>query len=90
LVLTADLRFLIEKGADVKSITSEGDNCLHLLCRRYKKENLFVLIQILAEAGIDLKAKTKDGSTAVQLLWKRKSEMEAVNIEEIIQFLISF
>ncbi len=58
-----------------------------------KKKNLFDLIQILAEDDRpqDLMAKNKDGSNAVKLLWKRKGEMEGdVNIEEIIQFLISF
>ena len=92
-ISTADLRFLVEKGTNLKSVTTEGDTALHILCRRYKKENLFDLIQILAEDDRpqDLMAKNKDGSNAVQLLWKRKGEMEGdVNIEEIIQFLISF
>ncbi len=62
----ADLvSFLLERGANVKAVTQDGWNCLHLACENgaFGKD----IIPLLIKSGVDFASKAKDGSDALSV-----------------------
>ncbi len=60
----ADLvSFLLQRGANIKAVTEDGENCLHLACWNgaFGKD----IIPLLIKAGVDVAAKANDGEDAL-------------------------
>ncbi len=55
--------FLLQRGANIKAVDSDGHNCLHLACWNgaFGKG----IIPLLIKAGVDVAAKTNDGKDAL-------------------------
>ncbi len=54
---------LLQRGANIKAITEDGENCLHLACWNgaFGKD----IIALLIEAGVDVAAKANNGDNAI-------------------------
>lgn len=57
------IKILVEHGADLKSITPEGRNILHITNMQYSTKNKSILLKYLYENGVDFTATDMDGNT---------------------------
>ena len=61
------VQLLIRKGADVHSITSDGDTVLHLAIPRYAESRCLELVNSFIEAGCNPAACNFEGETVVEV-----------------------
>ena len=75
--------YLIQKGVDVQSTTSDGDTVLHLaLARYYTEETCRKLVKRLINAGCDTTARNSTGKTALTVAIQR-------NLTFVVELLLS-
>ena len=63
--------FLVRKGADVHSTTSNGNTVLHLAVLLYSKSMCSDLVEILIETGWDCTIHNSEGETVFDVAFKR-------------------
>ena len=65
------IELLVQKGADVNSITSNGDTVLHLAVAKYPASACLDLVFRFIQAGCDPITKNSEGQTVFQVAFQR-------------------
>ena len=82
------LLLFIQQGIDIHSRDSQGDNCLHQLCRLNSKRRWFRVnvdcVRLVIDAGIDINSKTENGvDNALHVLCRLKSSNHFPHVPSI-------
>ncbi|KAF9228826.1 ankyrin, partial [Gyrodon lividus] len=60
-------RVLIDRGADVHALTSDGDSVLHIVMKDWDEDECLRIVKVLVDAGCDPSVYNFDGKTPLHI-----------------------
>jgi serine/threonine-protein kinase/endoribonuclease IRE1 len=77
---------LIQHGANVNSLDSNGNNALLLWCKnrkQYQNQSFLAILNLFVENGIDINCKSKDGDNALTFLCEHYENENLIDIARL-------